>query len=416
MSIGWYSRRESTTIHDNLLARAVVLELDDERIALVGCDLVSITPEITQRVRESVESKMGIPAQHVMVCVTHTHSSPAVYDITGWGAVDEEYLSDLHEKIASAVIEASGNIQPIKIAYGEAAIEEVARNREYEGGPIDDNVRVLNFTSDGEIVGFIAHYSVHPVVMYHIATEITGDLVGVAVNKVMDDHPGSVGIFLQGSCGDINPVFAHGDPDASLVKLDELSDVLADGIREALETASPIDVEQIAMDSRTIGLPQVPPDIATVVFMLRTAEGSLESTGIPEGVERRLRLEQDVARRVFDRFNSEPLTEWKTEIQVARLQDVLIVAHPGELFTHFAQQATDLLSEYKLLLTGYTNGLVGYIPNPDRYDAAEGNRLTYCSYFVPWILGEFRFREDVGDVLVQELVKLANDVVAPGDS
>ena len=61
----------------------------------------------------------------------------------------------------------------------------------------------------GKLAGFIANYSVHPVVMAEKTRLYTGDLTGVAANKITQAFPGSVGIFLQGSCGDINPIYAH---------------------------------------------------------------------------------------------------------------------------------------------------------------------------------------------------------------
>jgi hypothetical protein len=84
----------------------------------------------------------------------------------------------------------------------------VARNRECADGPLDPNVRVLKFTRvSGGLAGFIANYSVHPVVMAEKTRMFTGDLTGVATNQLMAEHPDSVGIFLQGSCGDIDPIY-----------------------------------------------------------------------------------------------------------------------------------------------------------------------------------------------------------------
>lgn len=53
---------------------------------------------------------------------------------------------------------------------------------------------------------------------------------------------------------------------------------------------------------------------------------------------------------------------------------------------------------------------VGYIPSADMYEV-DKEKLEYPAYFVPWINGDFRFREDVGDVLLGEMVKLARDLL-----
>jgi len=113
---------------------------------------------------------------------------------------------------------------------------------------------------------------------------------------------------------------------------------------------------------------------------------------------------------------------------VLRIQDLLILANPGETFITFADQIGQLLPGWKVWFTGYTNDYVGYIPTADRYDlqspeggfpfevsAAHPNeRFSYPAYFVPIITGDFRFTEDVGDILVQDLVRFANDLLSTG--
>jgi hypothetical protein len=407
---GPFLGRKNEAIHDKLLARAVVLELNGRRMAIVGCDLGSTTLEMTSKVRKEVELATGIPASRIMVSVTHTHSAPTVTRWIGWGEKDPKYLSELPSKIAAAIIGASKNLAPVSLLYGEAPVEGVARNREYEGGPIDPNVRVLKFVRDSKVVGFIAHHSVHPVVMAEQTRMTTGDLTGIATNQVMAAHPGSVGIFLQGSCGDINPIYVHLPPDVSLQRLDQLSNLLTEDIEQALGKAKPVSVDRIDMSARAIQLPLVPTDRAVILQRSQSAKRWLEFEGLPDRVRRDLRFQEVTAMAVFERFNQTPLDSTATEIQVGLIADILIVGNPGETFLTFGDQTAALLPGHRVLTTGYTNDYVGYIPAADRYDVS-GQQFRYAAYFVPWIRGEFQFREDVGDVLVQEMVKLARDVL-----
>ena len=64
-----------------------------------------------------------------------------------------------------------------------------------------------------------------------------------------------------------------------------------------------------------------------------------------------------------------------------------------------------------MLVTDYTNDYVGYVPPPDMYYDVSASDFEYPAYLTPWILGTFRYREDVGDFLVQEMVKLALDLL-----
>ena len=63
------------------------------------------------------------------------------------------------------------------------------------------------------------------------------------------------------------------------------------------------------------------------------------------------------------------------------------------------------------MMAGYANDYIGYIPAADRYDFENG--LSYPAYFTPWMCGEFRYREDVGEVLVSEMVSLGKRLMGP---
>ena len=306
---GPYLERRATDIHDRLKARAMVLELAGKRIAIVSCDLAAITLEVTEKVRAEVQEATGIPVHQVMVSTTHTHSAPSVPRFVAWGEQDEEYLSGVHKKIARAIIQAADQLEPVETSYGEAPVEDVAVNREYENGPIQENVRVLKFMRGEKLAGFLTHYSVHPVVMAGETRLITGDLTGVTMNKIMDRHPGSVGIYLQGSCGDINSIYVHLPQEVSLKNLELLSNRFAADISEALRKASPVSVAQIGMQVRTIGLPQVVPDKASVVWNHLNAERLLKRADLPLEVRRWLRFQRDTAEAVLQRFSRIPLNE-----------------------------------------------------------------------------------------------------------
>jgi hypothetical protein len=253
--------------------------------------------------------------------------------------------------------------------------------------------------------------------------EYTSDLTGVGIAKVVKEYPGAVGIFLQGSCGDINPAgwVNNLPPNQTVPLLEQLSGRFAGYVREALKTASRLKVDRIAMEGKEIDLPQAPTDRALILRQMQLADDLLGSSTFPAGskqepplparAERWLRFTRDTSRAVFDRYNRLPLTEKETEIQAARIQDVLILADPGEVFIALADQVCQMLPGWKVWVTGYTNDYVGYIPTPDRYALVAKEKFNYPAYFAPVFLGDFRWRDDVGDVLVHDLVRLGQSTV-----
>jgi len=78
---GYFRERFSTGTHDPLLAKAVVLRQGDCRAALVFCDLIGIPLELSRQVRSRAEQKLGIPAQHILIAATHTHTGPLYFGV-----------------------------------------------------------------------------------------------------------------------------------------------------------------------------------------------------------------------------------------------------------------------------------------------------------------------------------------------
>ena len=61
-------------VHDELFARALVLQCGSVRLALVTCDLIAASGSMVEAVKARVEERCGIPPAFVMVNATHTHT------------------------------------------------------------------------------------------------------------------------------------------------------------------------------------------------------------------------------------------------------------------------------------------------------------------------------------------------------
>src|SRR5437764_6535458 len=65
---GYFDERLATGVHDPLKAKAIVMKQGDEQIALVFCDLVGLSLNVTTNARAQVSDKTGIPVSHIMMC------------------------------------------------------------------------------------------------------------------------------------------------------------------------------------------------------------------------------------------------------------------------------------------------------------------------------------------------------------
>ena len=64
---GGFAQRRATDVHDEILAKALVLDNGDTRIGIVVCDFVCMPRVIADAVKERVAQKSGIPPSHLLI-------------------------------------------------------------------------------------------------------------------------------------------------------------------------------------------------------------------------------------------------------------------------------------------------------------------------------------------------------------
>src|SRR5437762_1235463 len=64
---GYFDERLATGVHDPLKAKAIVMKQGDEQVALVFCDLVGLSLNVTTNARSQAADKTGIPVSHVVI-------------------------------------------------------------------------------------------------------------------------------------------------------------------------------------------------------------------------------------------------------------------------------------------------------------------------------------------------------------
>ena len=128
--------RTVTEVWDPLSATAVVLESDGERIALVGLDLCGLLEASHRSIREAVAARTGLPADRVVLNVSHTHSAPYISaDLQellrpyGLRLHDDDYAAALEAAVVEAVDEAADRTVPARVSVGHGTVERVAGNR-----------------------------------------------------------------------------------------------------------------------------------------------------------------------------------------------------------------------------------------------------------------------------------------------
>ena len=73
---GSYATRVSNCTFDELFAKAIVVEQDGTKAALVALDLSGTTRPCVVAARKLIAEQTGIAPERVLISATHTHSAP----------------------------------------------------------------------------------------------------------------------------------------------------------------------------------------------------------------------------------------------------------------------------------------------------------------------------------------------------
>jgi len=414
---GYFHDRRARTLRDDLFAHAVVIGCGDERVALVSCDLATMTREVSDAAKTRIQNEVDIPADHVLVCATHTHTGPEVRR-NGVVPVNAEWLEALPERIAEVVIAAARAPQPATLRLGTCRVEGYSWNRLFrlkdgtemfgksrnpdaviqEAGPVDAEMLTLSAVSeDGRLLAVLVNFPLHPdVIGGGRADFVSADWPGImcsTLQKVYGED--AVALFLQGAAGDINHVPHEPThlPVSGPGRAGLIGRGLAGAAMTALERAEPMTDARIGAMVRHLDIP----------YYTRDAELAAEVDAIRRKNER-----TPFEQYLLERFDSWPF-DGKTAdvpVQTLRIGSAGIVGLPAEIFTAIGLEIKRFSPVAGTLIVELANDRVStYIPTGDQarrgaygakpilsrwLDADAARRITDASIAMLWELFETR--------------------------
>ena len=203
--------RYNTGAHDPLWCACMYLNNGENEVAMVTLDLLFFSKKYVAAVREKVNAACGIPQGNIMISCSHTHSGP-------WasGYIDSEslmqkkeqpmeYINDIIEKIANAIVQAKNEAFEASFTYGTAvcgAESGVGGNRRMPGGPHDPLVSVMAIKDTADkIRGMMVNYTLHPTFIHEWSNVCTADYPCYLKMQLEELEPGVIVGFAQGTSG-----------------------------------------------------------------------------------------------------------------------------------------------------------------------------------------------------------------------
>jgi hypothetical protein len=209
---GYGARHDAkcTGVMDPLQARALVLGVGDQRIALVSLDLGRApTRAVTAAIRKRVEAE-GI--NEIFLVGSHTHHGP-VLEMAGWPTKEKPYSKELENKLVQVILEAKRAAKPAKLGCG-SAMTELNRNRHSKlpNKPVDRELVVLRVEDlEGKPIAHAVNFAAHATMTPAEVLKFSADWPG-SMAATVEKETGAPCLFLQGAAGDMsaNPGTHHG--------------------------------------------------------------------------------------------------------------------------------------------------------------------------------------------------------------
>jgi hypothetical protein len=393
---GGMADRQAKGAHDPLHARCLVLDDGKTRLAVCVVDACMVPREVTDEAKRLAEKATGIPAGHILISATHTHTAPTLAGVFQ-SDPNEEYVKQLPGLIAEGIHQASENLEPARIGWGFAensrqvfnrrwhrqhalmprdpfgrTTDKVQMNPGYQAtglvkpaGPVDPAVWVVSVQSTkGRPIALLANYSLH----YVGGVEpLSADYFGAFAERIKgmleakDSKLPFVGILSNGTSGDINNINFGGPAPKRQGHYEQIRVVANDVAETALEAYRKIaHRDWVSLDAavREIELGVRLPDEKDIE---RAKEVLAKAKG------RALRgLEEVYARETVLLAKYPPKV--KVVLQALRIGELGICAIPCEVFVEIGlelRKKSRLKSTFTIELA---NGYNGYLPTPQQHE------------------------------------------------
>ena len=385
----------ATKIHDRLHARCVVFDDGETRVALVIIDNTMIAREILDDARARVHAATDIPARHILLAATHTHSTPRAVDI-GQGEANEKYHRFMAKQIAVGVQVAVRNLRPAGLGWGSYDEPRFVFNRRWfvdkkltppnpfgdkgdrvwmnpprgalinPAGPVDTEVYVMAARRpDGTPVFLLGNYGLHYVGGTRRG-EISADYFGIFSEHVKQllatpkQQPAFVGLMSNGTSGDVNAINFQGERvrRPAYVRMREIGTAIATNAAALYRRLKFQRTAKIEVAWREISLGVRKPNAKRLAWARETIAKAKPTKRPPRNV---IYANEAIGlSRYPDRV--------KIILQAIRIGDLAIAAIPNEVFAQTGLMIKAQSPFRDTFVIELANGYSGYLPYPKQHE------------------------------------------------
>ena len=398
--VGGWSPLPAQDVHDELHVRALVLDDGDTRLGIVLVDNVGVTREVFDDARRRIAEAVPIPADHLLMAATHTHSAASARGPNRLVANDPlaPYQQFIADRIVDAVRIAHHRLEPAQIGWGSVNDDSELFNRRWfveeasertnpfggvdqvrmnpggnstlirPAGPVDPEISFIAVRStDGRPISVLGNYSLHYVGGIP-ARVVSADYFGVFAERIGEllgtagQFPPFVGILSNGTSADVNNInFTDRGPRREpFEKMKLVGHKVAENVYRAIQAIEYQD--HVKLDARFTDLELATRKPSEELLRHMRERKRLVAAGEPAYHSREVTY--------ADRLETLARTPDHLDIplQVLKIGDLGIAAIPFEVFTETGLEIKQKAPLEKVFTIELANGSFGYLPTPEQHE------------------------------------------------
>ena len=414
---GYYYERIASGIHDPLYVNGFAVSADDKTAVILVCDLLGVYHNKAREWAAEIAEKVGVDAQSVFVCHTHTHTGPVIHGMRE--PSDPQYDEWIFRRLCDAATMAIRDLKTVTSIRGyEGDCKGITFNRRFKmkggyfqtwanwldpdiedyAGITDESLRFVRIAREEGEELVLVNFQVHP---DNVSSEwYSADFPAFVRSNVEAAKAGTKCIFFNGAEGQmVSADWWHGTGRLpKYVKAVEIGRQLAAFVVEHFDEVKTVEGEGVAF-GQTVVMCKTKRDASRVPEADRLValhEAGKDDDIGPDWIATPLVAEAYILRRL----EAQDLSEVPMMVSAVAIGGLAFLGVPGEPFCEVGIHIRENSPYPVTFVCCQTNGCEGYYPTAEAYD--QGGYEPRNTKF-PKGIAEILM--DTGDALLQKISK-----------
>lgn len=403
-------------ILDRLKAQIAIFQTGVEKYCIITIDNIGFSTELTNILRSKVAGELDIGCEEIMVCFSHSHSTPD-------GAVNNgEYFNFVLNKIIESLDKVGLDLVPIKAAI-TAVKSSIGVNRRENCNIVENDIGLIKIenSSTKRVILLVLRVTAHANVLTSDNLLISADYIG-ETRKLLEEKYNCKVMITQGASGDIKPKYRQRNAD--LIEINPLEiKKLSSEVREKCFNESIESLKKIALEIYKSVDRVFDNLISENIFRLKVFSKFKSFSATVPRLEKALEILSEAKKeggidgtewfnevRNLNEINIESQIVEK-EIQFFVINNGCLCGIPDEPMCEIGLNVKAKTNNNLIFFGGYTNGYEGYLATEEEYEKGGYEVLWSNLIYFKHYHRVMPLNKDSANNLVGYIYKELNNIV-----